>query len=306
MAKMIITGEILFILMLLLLKDSGQVNNDNEEKQTFNDFNTLIFTKSYEIDWMRSINNNKLISTITIPGAHDAMALYGGPAAKCQSLSLEHQLLAGIRYLDLRVSGENLKIKHGIFYQHITFPEVLNIIKDFLSKHKSETVLVRVKPVNWFKGRVQNLIQNIINNDNDVWISNSIPNIGDVRGKVVLVQKESFTLGIPLFSTDNNGDYKVTDINDKIVKVQSHLMEAANKCTNKVPSEVILSYSSGTSVGTRKGFTLMPSTVAKNINPWLYDYLKTAYEMNPKSCYGIIAMDFPGFDLIQMIIKFNT
>ncbi|XP_051575400.1 1-phosphatidylinositol phosphodiesterase-like [Myxocyprinus asiaticus] len=307
MAKMIVTGKILFILMLLLLKDSGQVQADDEveEKQTFHESMTLNLPKSYKIDWMKSIDNNKLISAITIPGAHDALALHGGALAKCQSLSLEDQLLAGIRYLDLRVSGENLEIKHGITYQHITFPEVLSKIKAFLSKYKTETVLVRVKPVRNFRGKVQNLIQNIINND-DVWIKNSIPKIGEVRGKVVLVQKDRFTLGIPLSGTDNKGDYKVTNINHKKEIVALHLMEAANKCKNNDHDEVVLSYSSGTGVGTSKGLSLFPSRVAKEINPWLYEYLKMQSVKKPKPCYGIIAMDFPGFDLIQMVIKFNT
>lgn len=83
---------------------------------------------------MATLNNNKLISDITIPGTHDAMALHGGPAAQCQAWSPMDQLEAGIRYLDLRVSGENLEIKHGITYQHITFPEVIEKIKFFLIK----------------------------------------------------------------------------------------------------------------------------------------------------------------------------
>ncbi|XDV40860.1 hypothetical protein PO909_009859, partial [Leuciscus waleckii] len=90
-------GKILCILMLLLHKSCQQ--------EVFNDGKTLNAPANYKIGWMETLDNETLISTLTIPGSHDAMALYGGPLAKCQAWSLEDQLKAGIRYFDLRVSG---------------------------------------------------------------------------------------------------------------------------------------------------------------------------------------------------------
>ncbi|KAL1258706.1 hypothetical protein QQF64_009283 [Cirrhinus molitorella] len=84
---------------------------------------------------MESLDDEKLMSDITIPGTH------GGPSVECQSWSLEDQLKAGIRYFDLTVSGDKLKVVYGLFSQHTTFFEVFNIIKDFLSKFQTETVL---------------------------------------------------------------------------------------------------------------------------------------------------------------------
>lgn len=254
-------------------------------------------------NWMATLDNNKLISDMTIPGTHDTMALHGGSMAECQVWSLENQLKAGIRYLDLRVSGLKLKIMHGIVYQHTSLSEVLRTIKQFLENSKSEFVLVRIKPVFPFKKKVQNLVEDLIKNEDTIWKRSEIPSIGDVRGKIVLVQKNRFRLGIILSETDSRGDYKVTNIRDKEEKIKKHLEEANNQCKSHALSLV---YSSGTSLGTYKGCCLLPNAVAREINPWLHDHLEKLSNKNPKPCFGIIAMDFADSDLIKIIIKFNS
>ncbi|KAI7806607.1 hypothetical protein IRJ41_008853 [Triplophysa rosa] len=277
-------------------KSSGQL-------QVFNDQKTLILPDSYNIGWMATLDDNKFISEITIPGTHDALALHGGPLAKCQAWSLMDQLKAGIRYFDLRVSGEGLKIKHGIIYQRITFPEVQKTIKEFLHSYPTEIVLVRVKPVFLLRDKVPDLVKKEINKTIS-WINCSMPRIGQVRGKIVYVQKGDFKLGVPLTETDKKGDFKVTDVEQKKEKIKNHLNQARETCRNGC---VILNYSSGTGIGSLKGLFkgLTPKRVAKQMNPWLYTYLKHVSTDNPKPSFGIIAMDFPGVDLIQTIINLN-
>ncbi len=252
---------------------------------------------------MESLDDEKLISDITLPGTHDSLALHGGFTAQCQAWSLEDQLKAGIRFFDFRVSGENLQIKHGLSYQYTTFPEALKTIKTFLSTYKSETVLVRVKPVYFFKDKVPNLVAKMIEKDPVCWVSGAIPKIGEVRGKIVFVQKNAFRLGIRLYGTDEHNDYIVTNVEKKKEKIIKHL--------NATTSEqyragcVVLNYSSGTGIPKlRLGKT--PKSLAKNINPWLYTYLDNeSKKTNPKPCFGVIAMDFPGLDLIKKVAEFN-
>lgn len=206
------------------------------------------------------------------------------------------QLKAGIRYFDLRVSGENTNIKHGPMYQYTTLDVALKTIKNFLSKYTTETVLVRVKPVKLFKSKVPDLVENMIA-DTD-WVAVEIPNIGQVRGKIVFVQKNDFKLGICLFETDEHNDYKVKDVDTKKQKIIKHLTEATNK-----NDQVVLNYSSGTGLPSKP--LKNPNNVARQINPWLYEYLDEESKTNPKPCFGVIAMDFPGLDLIRKIIEFN-
>ncbi|XP_073703109.1 1-phosphatidylinositol phosphodiesterase-like [Garra rufa] len=289
-----IPGKILCIWMLLL---------HNSIQQVFNDKKTLNLPANYKIGWMETLDDNKPISDITIPGTHDSLALHGGPMAECQAWSLEDQLRAGIRYLDLRVTGYKLIIMHGPIYQRTSLSEVLSTIRTFLKQSPSELVLVRIKPVFLFKSEVQNEVTKLIQNSNDIWIKSEVPKIGQVRGKIVFVQKNSFKLGITLFETDKKGDYKVLKIKDKQEKIKQHLKEAADQCPNS--KTLSLSYSSGTSLNTYMTVFLLPKAVAKEINPWLYDNLPKISK-NPKPCFGIIAMDFPGFDLVQKVIKFQT
>ncbi|XP_048009876.1 1-phosphatidylinositol phosphodiesterase-like [Megalobrama amblycephala] len=294
--KMAVPVKILCILMLLLHKSSQQ--------EVFNDKETLNPPANYKIGWMETLDDEKLISKITIPGTHESLALHGGPLAECQSWSLENQLKAGIRYFDLRVSGFELIVMHGPIYQHTTLSEVLITIRKFLSEFTTETVLVRVKPIFPMKGKVQNLVENEIKNAKDIWVKPSVPRIGEVRGKIVFVQKNSFKLGIILSETDKKGDYKVTNVKVKEEKIKKHLEEAANQC--RTGSALSLSYSSGTSLGTYMLIWILPNGLAKQINPCLYDHLEKEFKNNSKPCFGIIAMDFPGLDLIQTVIKFNT
>ncbi|XP_063074626.1 1-phosphatidylinositol phosphodiesterase-like [Engraulis encrasicolus] len=269
------------------------------QDQSFNDDEDLSHT-SYNTDWMKSIDNNKKITHITIPGTHDALARCGIDLAICQAWSLKNQLRAGIRYLDLRVT-EDLGIVHGIVKQGITFTEVLNTALDFLNQHKNEAVLMRVKPEGNNKINVQVEVQKVIKDLANVWTKSEVPNMGDARGKVILVQKNDFKLGVPSIGTDRKWDYVVIRKAKKKEKIATHLNEVKEMCAKDGNSDkVVVSYSSGT--GTILKFWSTPKEVAKDINPWLNRYL-AKLEYGP--CFGVIAMDFPGTGLIQTVIKLN-
>ncbi|KAL2103999.1 hypothetical protein ACEWY4_000867 [Coilia grayii] len=270
------------------------------EDQSFNDDPVLHLPESYDINWMKSIDNNKKLTSITIPGTHDTGALRGyiaGDFAICQVWSVADQLKAGIRYLDLRVK-KNLEIVHGRIPQDITFTEVLDQVQSFLKNHSSEAVLIRVKPEGSNKGKVQTQVQNVIKGQQNIWVTSDIPTMGEARGKVILLQKNEFTLGIPTFGTDQPDDYKVSDLEMKKEKIKQHLTEAKEKCGHQ---QIILSYSSGTGLP-KLQFHLTPKEIAKVINPWLNGYLNQLRG----SCFGVIAMDFPHLGLIKKTTEMNT
>ncbi|XP_062375794.1 1-phosphatidylinositol phosphodiesterase-like isoform X2 [Sardina pilchardus] len=272
-------------------------------QQDFNDKADFHPPQSNAADWMASIEDRKLISHITIPGSHDTMARHYGPAVICQAWRLKDQLMAGIRYLDIRMNGNSI-IVHGLFEQKATFADVIKITQEFLKDHKKETVLLRVKPEWPSKGRVKQGVQRVIQGYNNIIFTSNIPTMGEARGKIVLVQKDKFDLGIPIHGTDKKGDYKVIDIGKKKDKIMINLQNAWKECGK---DRVILSYSSGTGIGTIKGMLLTPRRVAREVNPWLHRYLEDLKKkiIEQPSCVGVIAMDFPGFDLIQAVIKLN-
>lgn len=282
----------------------SRVVSGKTESSAFNDKPQLVLPESYNIGWMKDLDGNTLLSDITIPGTHDTMALHGGPAAECQAWILEDQLKAGIRYLDLRVYAyENtLYLMHGIVYEHSTFIKALATLKAFLAEFPSETVLVRIKPDLFDKSKVQGLVETLIQGDSNIWVKSTLPRLDEVRGKIVFIQEDSFLLGVPLMETDKKGDYKVIHIEDKEKITLQNLNLAMMECGR---NSVLLTYSSGTGIGTFEGMFLTPKRVAEKIDPWLYDYLQMLHAEGSALCFGIIAMDFPGIDLIQTVIKFN-
>lgn len=223
---------------------------------------------------------------------------------KCQALSLRDQLRAGIRFLDLKVFalGDTLYVMHGVMYQRSTLKEVLDTVRAFLSEFKSEAVLIRVKPEFFEKNMVNEMVQSLIANDQQVWVSSGMPNMGQVRGKIVFLQRSTFTLGIPLLETNGKSIKKVTDVKDKDKSIIDQLNAAVEASGG---DNEVLTYTSGTGFGTFWGMFLTPKRVAEKVNPWLNQYLRQFYPNHPRPWLGVIAMDFPGFDLIQTIIGLN-
>ncbi|XP_051262670.1 uncharacterized protein LOC127367136 [Dicentrarchus labrax] len=272
--------------------------------QFFNDNGNLILPGSYNIPWMAGIQDFRTLSLITIPGTHASMALYGGPETEHQALSLMDQLKVGIRFLDLKVFGlgNTLYVMDGVAYQHSTLKEVLDIVRAFLSEFKTEAVLIRVEPESFEKKTVNEMVQSLIGNDQHVWVASGMPNMGQVRGKIVFLQKSTFTLGIPLIETTEKGSTKVSDVKNKDNKIIKQLNQATEACGG---DNAVLTYSSGTGFGTFWGMFLTPKRVAEKVNPWLNQYLRQFYPNQPRPCFGIIAMDFPGIDLIQTVTNLN-
>ena len=103
-------------------------------------------------NWMSALADERRIGDFTIPGTHDTMALYDFPGiedtARAQSLTLREQLLAGVRFLDIRCRhvGDAFAIHHGRVYQHANFDDVLETVRVFLEENPSETILMSVKP----------------------------------------------------------------------------------------------------------------------------------------------------------------
>lgn len=98
--------------------------------------------------WMSKLPDSVPLSAISIPGTHESLARgYGEVISECQSLTLEQQLEAGVRGLDVRCRhiSNSFAIHHGIVFMHLMFGDVLNVLESFLQINPSETVIVRIK-----------------------------------------------------------------------------------------------------------------------------------------------------------------
>jgi 1-phosphatidylinositol phosphodiesterase len=156
-------------------------------------------------DWMAELPDDMSISEIVIPGTHDSATKNSRLPffTKCQALSVREQLDAGFRYLDIRlaVDGERLKLMHGFvncqegglpWSETLYLDSVLQDCYDFLREHPNETILFAVKkeygdePIKAF----QSILHSYIIENPAAWaITDNIPTLGQVRGKIVLLRR---------------------------------------------------------------------------------------------------------------------
>ncbi|RDX52749.1 PLC-like phosphodiesterase [Lentinus brumalis] len=130
------------------------------------------------------------------------MAFYGWPVSQCQSLStpLAVQLQSGIRVLDIRLAvvDGRLIAYHGIYPQRTPFQDILSTIHDFLTGPKTchEAVVMSIKqedfattPLPYFSQCVHDEIVEGPGGREMWFLENRIPQLGEVRGKVVMLSR---------------------------------------------------------------------------------------------------------------------
>lgn len=247
-------------------------------------------------DWMSKLSDSLLLSEISIPGTHDTCALYGGGFAQCQVWSLSDQLLAGIRHIDIRCRhiGDCFTIHHGLIYQKKSFGGVLSDVEKFLSENPSECIIMHVQE-EYKKEKVIKTYKEIWNEYYNkykkiIHISDNIPKLGEVRGKVFIT---SYAPHLP--GTYWAGDHVGYDKLD----YQCNTLFGVGKKRKE-----ILQFS-------EKGISSQKFRFISLANSYngtmVYDYAKSVNDVGfeIKSKCGIISMDFPGEKLIDHIISLN-
>lgn len=260
------------------------------------------------VNWMSLLNDSISITNLAIPGTHNSCSNefvdkdFLNPIyyflGQTQSWNINEQIISGIRYLDLRVGGDG-NIYHGIAKTKNTFIEVLEIISNFLMKYKSEGFIIRIKFVKKYcKNKKYNIcliysICKVIDKyQNFIFESKYYPTIGEIRGKMFLII-ENFKY--KNYMRWNNKTLTLQDYYDlnglkrfEIEKKKNLVNEYLYKKTDKL----IINHCSG--VG---------QTAMSDIKYVSYIVNKEPY-IN-KNYRGIIALDFPGEELITHIINQN-
>nr|XP_060616861.1 1-phosphatidylinositol phosphodiesterase-like isoform X2 [Anolis sagrei ordinatus] len=251
-------------------------------------------------DWMSCLPDHLSLSQISIPGTHDSMSLFGGSKIRCQSWPLEAQLMAGVRFLDIRckLEGGNFLIYHVNTFQKATFSDVLKDTLNFLQQHPQEAILMRVKeelpiiPNKGFAPRLQRYLDE--EGGGRVWAKEALPTLGQVRGKLVILEElKNEVLGVPYEELSVGDAWHVLSPERKWEQVQEHLGVA----TTGNKAVLHLTFCSG------NGLFTNPEALAKEINPRCYEYLRA--RTGEAVRWGVVIMDFPGVGLIQTITESN-
>ena len=177
--------------------------------------------------WMAGIDGSKLISEIAIPGTHDSGSDYVQLAffSKCQSSSIEQQLLDGFRYLDVRLGlkgDDKLIFYHGFckcktgwlpWANDLNLSEVLSDCYAFLSDHPTETIIFVVKLEHGSDlAAFENALNSYVQKAADKWyLSDKLPTLDECRGRIVLIRRYEDTVqlgkasGIQMIWPDQGG-----------------------------------------------------------------------------------------------------
>ena len=172
-------------------------------------------------DWMAALPDDTPLSALVIPGTHDSATQYVQLAyfSKCQALSVGQQLEAGFRYLDIRLGDADkgglpllmhgfTKCKVSAFGSALTLDNALADCYGFLAQHPTETVLFVVKHEHGEKpdAAMAEALENFIGARPYNWlVTDTMPTLGEARGRLVLLRRWEGGDGLPFLWEDQKG-----------------------------------------------------------------------------------------------------
>lgn len=169
--------------------------------------------------WMNNIADDILICNINIPGTHDSCAyrVQFPLLSKCQNITITQQLNLGIRFLDIRVEkdGDKLKLVHDIAdckkpenkREKLYLDDVISDCKNFLAHNPTETILFSYKRDDGANQEetFDTFFKSYLVNDNVWYLENRIPTLNEVRGKIVLLNRDYIDKNNKKYTDFNTG-----------------------------------------------------------------------------------------------------
>ena len=285
--------------------------------------------------WMCLLDDDREISGLSIPGAHDAATGDGLcikiGLGKTQHLSIAEQWDSGVRAFDLRpaLCDTVLHIYHGSLRTKTSFSEAIDVILSKLSANPTEFAIVLIRhesesengmeKVNWprFMGAY---IQSL---GNHAVVFHPHLTLGEVRGKILFLTRNSYSgtdKGAMLTGWNHSAEgtnnaritsyydasfatlqmqdyYAPTNKEKRLQKIQgvSRMLDVAQGAGRGVWTINFLSGYSSTFLGTAA------TTLGYKCNAtWLHSQVLDIVMSNtiPRS-YGIVFMDFVGVDKVR-------
>ena len=216
----------------------------------------------------------------------------------CQNKTLDEQLLMGIRFLDIRCRHFNnaLPLHHEKYFLGIYLDQVLDKIVGFLSQHPGEMIIVNIQEEHWeeggnahgrsFEEEVRRYLTKV---ENYVYkFTGKSPTLRDARGKMIAMSNITNISApfLPWSACSVSNQWENITFDEKWSGMKRNMDRARSASEN---NEWILTFSS-----------YAHAWQDTCMNPKLYQYA-----CSTKGRMGIVAMDYPGPQLIQDIIDHN-
>ena len=297
-------------------------------------------------DWMGELSDNLVLSDLSIPGTHETMSRDPGfwSVAQCQTLKLARQLNAGIRAVDIRLrhARDSLFVYHGPIDQHATFGrDVLEVFRDFLAAHPTEAIVVRVQKDPEFNDQNVRTFAETFEWYRDslgyasiFWLGNPAghfgraPRLGDVRGKIVILQdfeghdSQDYLFGLPWYTVVLQDKFTMYPTHQSFTDQWSYIRDHVDAAMTQ---DSVAWYVNSTSGASGAPFLIPPVFFAlgmwipfhyeDGMNERTYRYLTSCYrnqcppfrlDEGEHGRVGTILSDFPGPGLIDAVIAENS
>ena len=273
------------------------------------------YTQTTGANWLSALSDDTALQTLHIPGTHNSAAhheLILG-TAKCQSLSIEQQLQAGVRFFDIRCRHQNdgFELYHGVVDQKQTFGELQRTLTDFLKINTRELILISIQETSQPLNNTRSFSETFLHYQKlapELWSTvSTVPTLDQVRGKAVLVRRFSSpkALGIPATNWKSGNvhrtkllliqdDFKVRKLETKWARIEELWKQQPQH------SELLaLNFTSGY----RPGVLGVPNitAVCNRINP----RLQTKLNSNTAPPPGILVIDHLTEELATAIYQLN-
>ncbi|CUS13921.1 unnamed protein product [Tuber aestivum] len=294
--------------------------------------------------WMERLEDETPLSLISIPGTHNTPTYHTAlPSVRCQAVGPKKQLENGIRFFDIRcqVDGPNtLILVHGAFPVSLTGPknlsEVLKAAYSFLDGNPHECIIISLKR----EGRgdaddakfAKVLKEGYIDKEASRWyLEDSIPTLGQVRGKAILFRRFTLPSDIQEFGINaEHWDYNTPDsntpsrtcrvqdfcevqepatIDKKVIYVKEHLERSAKPLEPDTTKQLFINFLSA-SYFWRVG--CWPENVAEKVNVETKRHLAidhVAGKDRGDGSTGVVVCDYVGEDedweLVRLIVTMN-
>ena len=277
-------------------------------------------------DWMAALPDETPLCDIILPGTHDSATQYVQLAffSKCQSLSIAQQLEAGFRYLDIRLGDVKkgadypplmngfTNCKTGPLGGTLTLDQVLADCYAFLNQHPSETILFAVKHEHgaWPDSEMAAALDGFIAVRPERWLlTETIPTLGEARGKLVLLRRWEGGSGLPFLWEDQRGAADVS-LNAAAEDQGSYRLWVQDRFEYKAPDKWE-AFTAGMEAPKAEGDVLLSFLSTKGTAKYGHPY-QFAEKLNQKllaldgaSLRGWIAVDFGSPTLAEHIYSAN-
>ena len=262
---------------------------------------------------MSYIDDSINIKNLVIPGTHNSCSSkFIEPNVKFikerivnQAWSIKDQLIAGIRYFDLR-PGQNYYIYHSFYPTIYTLNQTLEDMIEFLKKYPSEFLFVRFK----FNTKtcksinidlcINKFLDSVLKKyDNIFYKEKKFPNIGLIRGKIyAFLENSKYNLTkwnkADVYLQDNYSYKNMFSLNRPfILKSKRNSIKEYLYDIDRKKEKLVLNHCSMNS-------RLLSCT------PQFISFVTNEVVMKNDYLRGVIIFDFPGEELIKYIIDKNN